>query len=112
MAVGSVCAVKMPETTAETGMAYGFADVSQATTTQNEGLDATPDAEINELQPTATSSVLAISAEANEKAGSFEADEESKMRFEDAFKLLLCRETEHENGYAAATTETTKAFRT
>lgn len=34
------------------------------------------------------------------------------MRPEDAFERRLCRETERESGYAAATTEITKAFRT
>lgn len=71
MAAGSAYAAKTPAETVETGMAYDFADASRATTTQNAGLAATPDAETIELQPTATSSGLAISAEANEKAGSF-----------------------------------------
>lgn len=92
------------------GMAYGFADVNQATTTQTVGLDVKMDVETNELRPVVILSVHVIAVEANVEAVLSEAAKKSKTHFEVVTRHRHEQKIVTGVGFVAVIDETVKIF--
>lgn len=111
MVVGPVFGAIMPTVT-ETGLAFGRVDASQATTMQNEGLVAMPDAETNGLRLVAISYGHATIVEVNGQVGPLEVAKRSKKSREVVFRRRHGKRPEIEAGYAAAIVVVIKTCRT